>query len=376
MRRAPIMLKRLLGHLWGARGRRSGAPLRVAIVTLDRPFFPSRRIRLTDPLSKCGDGIDLALAVQYVDNNFVLDGSVIEWSDLVVVQRVFPRENTAHFCDYLLASGRPVVYEIDDCLPEIPPYHDREVYRQWGPYLLGFAAKAALVTVSTERLGRYFEAHNPDTIVLPNYLNEDLWTDELLAPRAAPRDVIRLGYYGSAGHRTDLSVAAPALRRLLDEFPQLRLVFLGCAPEGFDAGERCEVHEPDFNYTNFPRRLASLELDVAIAPLLDNTFNRCRSHIKFLEYGFLGIPAVYSDLEAYSGTVRGDTGFLCGESDDAWYAALRTLVCEPELRARMGAAARREVTANWMLGPHAHQWLDAYTALAGKPAAAVTGSRV
>lgn len=359
----PIVLKRLIAQLWRGPPVRPDRRVRLAIMSLDQPHLPTRRIRLTDPLAKCGDEVEASVAVRYVDGNFVVDTPAIDSADVIVVQRMFPRPNTAAICEYLLATDKPVVYETDDCLPEVPAYHGKDFYREWGPHFVEFAAKAAAVTVSTERLRQYFEPHNARTIVLPNYLNEELWTDDLLRPRASGRDEIRLGYYGSGGHRADLGIVAPALRRLLDEFPRLRLVFLGCAPEGLEPGERCEVMDGDFNYGNFPRRLAALDLDVAIAPLIDNTFNRCRSNLKFLEYGFLGIPAVYSDLEPYSGTVRDGMGYLCGDSEQPWYEALHALVSDAGLRAAMGSAARREVTANWMLGPHAHQWTDAYSAV-------------
>ena len=52
----------------------------------------------------------------------------------------------------------------------------------------------------------------------------------------------------------------------------------------------------------YPEKLASLGLDLALAPLEDNLFNRCKSNLKFLEYGACGYPVIASDIECYRGS--------------------------------------------------------------------------
>ena len=355
------MLRRLFGAARRAR------PLRIAIVSFDDPAFPCARIRVLDPLAKCGNAVEVRHALAHTAGGWTFDESALDWAELIVVQRGVPRADTAALCERVLGAGRPVVYETDDCLPEIPAYHEKDHYRQNGPRILDFAARADLVTVSTEPLRQYFEPHNPRTTVLPNYLNEDLWTDFPQSAATADDD-LTLGYVGNRGHRGDLALVAGALRRLQDEFPRLRLVFVGCSPEGFVESARCAIVPPNFDYATFPHRLAALRFDLAIAPLLDNAFNRCVSNLKLLEYGFLGIPAVYSDVPAYRDAARSGAGVLSGDSEDEWYSALASLVRDSELRRSMGRAAKHAVRT-WMLGPHAHRWLDTYSALASAPPA-------
>jgi len=85
--------------------------------------------------------------------------------------------------------------------------------------------------------------------------------------------------------------------------------------------------------------------DIGIVPL-DNgenlAFNTAKSHLKALEYAALGKPVVATRLpEQANIVIDGETGFLA--DDPLTFAArVRQLVGDPDLRERMGAAARRQ----------------------------------
>ena len=53
------------------------------------------------------------------------------------------------------------------------------------------------------------------------------------------------------------------------------------------------------SYIEFPMFMKSLEVDLAIAPLELNEFNKSKSDLKFLEFTVCGFPAVYTDIEPY-----------------------------------------------------------------------------
>ena len=58
-------------------------------------------------------------------------------------------------------------------------------------------------------------------------------------------------------------------------------------------------HHPGTSILNYPEKLRSLDLNVMVAPCIDNEFNRCKSNIKWLEACALGIPLLASDIAAY-----------------------------------------------------------------------------
>ena len=62
----------------------------------------------------------------------------------------------------------------------------------------------------------------------------------------------------------------------------------------------------------YPARLARMNLDIAVAPLVDHPFNRAKSALKLLEYGALALPVVATDIEPY----RGAPVSLVGDDPD------------------------------------------------------------
>ena len=110
----------------------------------------------------------------------------------------------------------------------------------------------------------------------------------------------------------------------------------------------------------FGASLAHNPLDIVIAPLSDNFFNRCKSSIKFLEYSACRLPGVYSRLDPYSGVViHGENGFLAGTLEE-WEKCLVELIENPELRWEMGQKALETIHKDWLIESHAGDWLEVY----------------
>ena len=78
-------------------------------------------------------------------------------------------------------------------------------------------------------------------------------------------------------------------------------VFLGYLPPKLKdlIDKKIIEHHPGTSILNYPERLRQLELNVMVAPCIDNEFNRCKSNIKWLEACALGIPLLASDIAAY-----------------------------------------------------------------------------
>jgi glycosyltransferase involved in cell wall biosynthesis len=83
--------------------------------------------------------------------------------------------------------------------------------------------------------------------------------------------------------------------------------------------------------------------DVGLMPLEDSEWTRFKCGLKILQYMAIGIPAVASPVGVNRDIIRsGDNGFLAA-SQSQWTARLATLLDDPALRARMGAAGRATV---------------------------------
>lgn len=154
-------------------------------------------------------------------------------------------------------------------------------------------------------------------------------------------------------HDGDLEMIADVVRELAGE---VDWVFFGMCPERLRPYVR-EFH-PGVDFHAYPRALALLGLDLALAPLEDNAFNRCKSHLRLLEYGACGYPVVCSDLEPY----RGDLPVTRVRNRyKDWVGAIRQHLAERQATAAAGQALRQAVRRDWMLqGPALEEWRSAW----------------
>jgi glycosyltransferase involved in cell wall biosynthesis len=131
-------------------------------------------------------------------------------------------------------------------------------------------------------------------------------------------------------------------------------VFLGMCPEPLRPLAR-EFH-PMVPFDRYPAALRALNLDLAIAPLADHAFNRCKSHLKILEYGILGLPVIAADLEPYQ---RCPVPRAAPDDVDAWVAAIRGLLGSPDARAELGRALQQWVLKHHMTEHRRSAWMAA-----------------
>ena len=129
-----------------------------------------------------------------------------------------------------------------------------------------------------------------------------------------------IGYMGTLTHEADLRMVLAPLRALLRRHAgRVRLELVGGGARqtvrrrSSRACRSATLHpRHEDAYPKFvPWMRRHLRWDVAIAPLEDDAFTRCKSDLKYLDYAALGIPGVFSDVRPYRDTVRHrETGLL------------------------------------------------------------------
>jgi len=223
------------------------------------------------------------------------------------------------------------------------------------------------VIVSTPALAERLEHLRPGVLVVPNALDERLF-GPAPEPAAWSAPGVTIGYMGTLTHEADLRMVLAPLRALLRRHAgRVRLELVGGAAEDrlaslFEGLPLRQLHSRhDDAYPKFvPWMRQNLRWDVAIAPLEDDAFTRCKSDLKYLDYAALGIPGVFSDVRPYRDTVRHrETGLLAANDERAWADALEEIVSDAALRARLAAAAYAEVYGNRMLRMNAVRWREA-----------------
>ncbi len=295
--------------------------------------------------------------------------------DLLVIERhvLWPYERQLDGFARLLFRcrrlGVPVVYELDDNLLDLNRDEPWETYPggTLRAVVAFLARQADGMIVSTAAIAERVAHLRGDVLVVPNALDERLF-DSAPEPPTARSSPLTIGYMGTLTHEADLRMVLAPVRALLKRHAgKARLELVGGA-EGrrtaslFDGLPfRMRDPENDDQYPRFvPWMRQHLRWDLAIAPLEDNAFTRCKSDLKYLDYAALGIPAVFSDVRPYRDTVRHrETGLLAANEPEAWAAALEEIVSDDALRGRLAKTAWTEVHGSRMLKTNATRWSDA-----------------
>jgi 2-polyprenyl-3-methyl-5-hydroxy-6-metoxy-1,4-benzoquinol methylase len=306
-------------------------------------------IRLADPLERLAQryGGELRFGSLVAP-----DPEDVAWCDTVVLQR----EASPYIVDLaarLRAVGKRVVLDIDDFLLDVPAYLSvHEHCRAMRPHLETLLAGVDAVSASTEPLRAALLPYNPNTFVTPNHA----WTSHppIVHDAAETGGVVRVLVASSDTVRVDFLV--DVLATLISEHA-VELVAIGPPGEFLrHAGLPVDVL-PNVPHDQFKALIASRANAIALVPLDDTPFNRCKSAVKYFDYALAGVPVVASGIEPYATVITdGKDGLLCPDNRDRWLAAATALVTDAGLRREIAARARALCLARHDLDRAAAAW--------------------
>ncbi len=270
--------------------------------------------------------------------------------DVVVLQRQISDERLEAIRRMKAFSQAFKVYELDDYLPNLPI---KNAHRNAMPKDIVKSLKRGLslvdrFIVSTDSLAEAFSGFHDDIRVVQNRL-DPLWWENLPSPIRGQSTKPRVGWAGGASHTGDLELIFDLVKDLADE---VEWIFFGMCPDKL----RPYVHEyhPGVAIEHYPRKLASLNLDLAVAPVEENLFNECKSNLRLLEYGACSYPVVCSDIRCYSGALP--VTRVKNRYRD-WMEAIRSHLADPAASAAQGRELHLAVKADWMLiGGGLEEW--------------------
>jgi glycosyltransferase involved in cell wall biosynthesis len=273
-------------------------------------------------------------------------------------------------CEAMKRMGLRLVYELDDDVWSIPSYNPLGSFftPEVTKGMERIADLADDVVVTTQRLANVLGrvARNARIRVIPNAI---LW-DMVPAPVERTKPGLRIGWAGSNTHEGDLIQVASALAKIRDVRPEVTLVFMGSLPARFEKDrERVEAYDW-VTPAEYYETLASLQLDLFVAPLSEHRFNLAKSNVKLLEAGALGIPVVASDVGPYREVKNGETGLKVSVNvSTRWQSAIQELLNNERARKQMGAAAREWVRSTYSMDVTGPLWAEALGAELAQKAA-------
>jgi len=312
-------------------------------------------------------------AVQILSDNF----QAYEAPDVIVIFRAhYP--DVHRLVEWCKQRDIRVVFDTDDALDRVPKenIHYRELQGRLGLYSF-LLEHADVVTTTTPVLAADLRQRNPNVVVLPNSADPEEWN---VRPRG---DDLRIGWTGSATHFHDLAVALPAIREVqkrhpftlvlqgLCDRPDLTEFYSGLvtshgkpfvnSPLGKSikrlveelASIRYEFH-PMVPFSQHAEKVCELALNIGIAPLVEDSFNRNKSCIKYYEYALSGAVTVASRVLPYSTEVS----ITAKNNRQSWKDTLESLIGAD--RDALGNQQRDWVLANRNIEQNVELWEQVY----------------
>jgi hypothetical protein len=255
-----------------------------------------------------------------------------------------------------------LIYEIDDVIlrDDIPDFNvAKDAYKdekilEATKEMMGICDT---MTTTCDYLRDYFtdKIGHKDIRVIPN-MAPRMWFDgmynstKLMTALEKNQKRPRILYAGSGNHfninrlkgvNDDFS---HVVNTILKTKKQFKWVFMGAFP--YELKPYIDNGEIEFHnwamIMNYPRAIYDLDVNAVVAPLMDCTFNRSKSNIKYLESAYLGIPGVFQDMVTYKDApIRFNTG-------DEMIDQLKNLLTNRQYYAKMSKSARNYANTMWL----------------------------
>jgi hypothetical protein len=255
-----------------------------------------------------------------------------------------------------------IIYEIDDLVfhEDIPDYNkfktafvDPDI-RKNAQEIMSMCDE---VTVTCQFMKDYYASKtgHKNITVIPNYPPK-FWLGRFYDEKTissnydAYKNKPRILYAGSGAHfDVENRVGqnddfAHVVKAIYDTYNEFQWVFLGAFPGPIrPLIERglVEFH-PWVNLYHYGEKLKNLKVNMLVAPLQDNNFNKSKSDLKWIEANCLGLPIACQDLCTYKDA---EFKFRTGEE---MVGLIREVMSKKGKYMNICAAARKNAEQRWM----------------------------
>jgi glycosyltransferase involved in cell wall biosynthesis len=312
-----------------------------------QPSFRYRMLSLVAPLEAAGWTVQLET---FPSGRYVLRTwerrELLRRSSVVVLHQIKLSGAEAR----LLAAFAPRrIFDFDDAIYVRKPRHLGEPAGDSWWRRQKFAATCRAVNVvaaGNDVLARAAAPYAHRVVTLPSAVDTSIYR----ATSATQADPPTIAWVGSPENLVYLEILRPALARLSQRYPTLRLrVICSKFPDW------PEVRIDPVQWSPASEIAALATSHIGVMPLADDEWTRGKCAFKLLQYMAASLPCVASPVGANTEAVlEGETGYYARNAAE-WEVALERLLGSAELRAALGAAGRAHVESRYgVRGYRAH----------------------
>jgi len=256
----------------------------------------------------------------------------------------------------------PIVLETDDDITSVRPYnpgyrgyHPNSEALMWGKII---PKKVDAITVTTNRLKELHKVDCDNITVLPNSLDLD-WRDSFKI-KEHKDGMIHIGWFGSGTHFENLRMIEKPVEEILKKHKNVKLHCMAMYGNAMWANvPKKQIKRWHWStLRKYPGMLAEMNLDIGLAPAMDNNFHRSKSNLRYLEMAITESAVVASPTECY----RDIVGLHATEKHE-WFEQIEKLILDEKLRKKLGKDARKDVEKNFSMKKNAHLWVKTYESI-------------
>lgn len=250
--------------------------------------------------------------------------------------------------------GKLSIYDLDDWILDLPQYSvtslDDDVIKNIGCML----REATRVSVSNDLLKKKLKPLRVDVLVVPNGFDHEAIPS---LPQNWRESVPSRILFSNTDGLKLVKFRKPFIE-MLQEFLKLNNIMLDFWGDAFPEMHAIDNINPMGFQSNMSYKMAIRDTGYmfAVVPLGGAEdpdtlfFNSCKSCIKYIDYGSLGIPAIYSDTPVYSTVIKNrKNGILAANNSTCWKEALDELYHDHDLRYEIRQAAYLDTKLNFGL---------------------------
>lgn len=298
-----------------------------------------------------------------------------EWlfddADVLLTQYVAPKGPCYNFLSYCRERNKAFIIDLDDNYLNVHDLNPAKKGLEEGEMmqlLKWQLSEADGLLVTRDYLKTVYEPFVRCPIfVIPNYIEPIMYPPGhvVFSDRKRPRKPgqVRVGWAGGYSHEGDFQQFSEAMIAICRRHPHVTFVAAGY--ESFGLQHQLPHYQWEFvggatPHHNYTRLLWDMDLDIAVAPLLEHEFNRSKSAIRVLENGMCGYAVIASkgfDLPYQEVIKHGQNGLLA-TSRDEWEEALDLLIHDEATRRIYSRRLREDVERDWSIQQHAGKWQE------------------
>jgi glycosyltransferase involved in cell wall biosynthesis len=211
---------------------------------------------------------------------------------------------------------------------------------------------ADLIIAGNNYLMNYALQYNSEVKLIPTTIDTTFHKPEIKNKQS---DVITIGWSGSKTTIKHFESAIPVLIKIKEKYGE-RVDFKVMGDASFSHKDLQIngiewTHETEVSIIN--------SFDIGIMPLPEDDWAKGKCGLKGLSYMSCAIPTIMSPVGVNAEIIQhGENGFLA-EKEEEWLKYLSLLIENPELRKKLGEAARKSVEHKYSVEANKHLYLQA-----------------